>query len=73
MESEEEEDDGNGDEEENEGTKKKRKEKGKEKVEEDWSIVGGAGRCAACIRENTGCKINLPAIDKWREEGIRAP
>lgn len=48
--------------------KKGGKAKGKGKEKDDWSIVGGAGRCGACARENTECKINLPAIEKWREE-----
>jgi hypothetical protein len=34
----------------------------------EWTIVGGAGRCEACIREDTPCKINVGAIDTWREK-----
>jgi len=31
-------------------------------------IVGGAGRCGTCVREDTPCKISLLAIDKWRAD-----
>ena len=31
-------------------------------------IVGGAGRCDTCVREDTPCKISLLAIDKWRAD-----
>jgi hypothetical protein len=58
--------------------KGKKKEERKQKVEKDekegkdekdgWTIVGGTGRCEACVREDTVCKINLAAIGKWREE-----
>jgi len=31
-------------------------------------IVGGAGRCDTCLREDTPCKISLPVIDKWQAD-----
>jgi len=52
--------------------KEARKEKGKKREEEKGGlglvIVGGAGRCDACVRENTPCKISLLAIDKWQAD-----
>ena len=48
--------------------KEVKKEKGKKREEEKGGIVlvivRGAGRCDTCIREDTPCKISLPAIDK---------
>jgi len=52
--------------------KEARKEKGKKREEEKGGlglvIVGGAGRCNACVREDTPCKISLLAIDKWQAD-----
>ena len=52
--------------------KEVKKEKGKKREEEKRGIglviVGGAGRCDVCIREDTPCKISLLAIDKWRAD-----
>ena len=49
--------------------KEAKKEKGKKREEERGGIglviVGGARRCDMCVREDTPCKISLPAIDKW--------
>jgi hypothetical protein len=37
------------------------------RVEADgYTIVGGAGRCKACIRDGTQCSINLEVIEGWR-------
>ncbi len=33
-----------------------------------WANVEGAGRCNACRKEDTVCRINLGLIEKWREE-----
>jgi len=41
--------------------------KGKEKEKDGWEIVGGSGRCKACRKEETACKINLGEIEKWRK------
>jgi len=65
--------DGSGDDEdaEEETEKKKGKgketEKGKEKEKNGWMIVGGSGRCLACRKEDTECRINLVEIEKWRK------
>ena len=48
------------------GKKEKRKKK-----EDGWSIVGGAARCSACQCDSSSCKINVGAIEKWRED-VRA-
>jgi hypothetical protein len=48
--------------------KAEKDEKGRKDEKDGWTIVGGAGRCEACVREDTVCKINLAAIGKWREE-----
>jgi len=52
--------------------KEARKEKGKKREEEKGGlglvIVGGAGRCDTCVREDTPCKISLLAIDKWQAD-----
>jgi len=52
--------------------KEVKKEKGKKREEEKGRIglviVGGAGRCNTCVREDTLCKISLPAIDKWQAD-----
>jgi hypothetical protein len=34
---------------------------------EGWEIVGGAARCQLCIKDNAQCRINMAAIDKWKE------
>jgi len=50
------------------GGKEKEVKKEKEKKREEGIglvIVGGAGRCDTCVREDTPCKISLLAIDKW--------
>jgi len=47
-------------------TKEKKKGKGKEGVA--WEIVGGSRRCNACRKEDTECRIQLAAIEKWRED-----
>jgi len=39
--------------------------KGKEKNR--WEIIGGSGRCKACWKEETACKINLGEIEKWQK------
>jgi len=39
--------------------------KGKEEEKDGWEIVGGSGRCKACQKEETACKINLGEIEKW--------
>ena len=57
-------DDGSGDDGDAEEEAEK-KEKGKEK--DGWEIVGGSGRCKACRKEETACKINLGEIEKWRK------
>ena len=44
-----------------------KREKGKEPGEE-WTLIGGDGRCAACLRDDTRCLINLAAVEKWRDE-----
>jgi len=56
-------DDGDAEEE----AEKKGKEKEKEKEKDGWEIVGGSGRCKACRKEETACKINLGKIEKWRK------
>ena len=33
-----------------------------------WTIVGGAGRCPRCVKAHAECKINLQAVEKWRED-----
>ena len=59
-------DDGSGDDgDAEEEAEKKGKEKEKEK--DGWEIVGGSGRCKACRKEETACKINLGEIEKWRK------
>ena len=51
-----------------------RPKKGKGKAEgskgygDGWEIVGGAGRCIACVKSNAQCVINTGAIDNWRVE-----
>ena len=48
---------------------KSTKGKGKEKKERNgWEIVGGRGRCAACLKEGTACVINLSQIEQWRKK-----
>src|SRR6266568_4375912 len=47
-------------------TKEKKKGKGKEGVA--WEIVGGSGRCNACQKEDTECRIQLAVIEKWRKD-----
>ena len=47
-------------------TKEKKKGKGKEGIA--WEIVGGSGRCNVCRKEDTECRIQLAAIEKWRED-----
>ena len=42
-------------------------EKKKEKEKNGWMIVGGSGRCLACQKEDTECRINLVEIEKWRK------
>jgi hypothetical protein len=48
--------------------------KGKQKetdadAEAGWTNVGGAGRCVRCVKDKQGsCRINLGAIEKWRED-----
>ena len=34
----------------------------------DWTIVGGAGRCARCIKDNARCVLNLRAIEGWKKD-----
>ena len=51
--------------------KEKKKNKGKEKQtaeddEEEMGLVGGAGRCHACMRDNALCRMNTQAILRWR-------
>jgi len=50
--------------------KKKNKGKGKQTVEdeeeEEMELVGGAGRCRACVRDNEQCHVNTRAILRWR-------
>jgi hypothetical protein len=62
---------GDGDEEEESEAEKEKeiekKGKGKAKKEE-WEIVGGAGRCDACRKEDTMCIINLVRIESWRKK-----
>jgi len=41
--------------------------KGKGKEKNRWEIVGGSGRCNACQKEETPCKINLGEIEKWQK------
>jgi len=41
--------------------------KGKEKEKDGREMVGGSGRCKACRKEETACKINLGEIEKWRK------
>jgi len=41
--------------------------KGKGKEKDRWEIVRGSGRCKACRKEETACKINLGEIEKWRK------
>ena len=36
--------------------------------EDAWTIVGGAGRCEACIKSDAQCIINVAAIERWRED-----
>ena len=39
-----------------------------------WTIVGGAGRCSFCIKAGVDCKINVGAIEAWRDgvsKGVR--
>jgi hypothetical protein len=36
--------------------------------EPGWANVEGAGRCSACRKENTVCRINVALIEKWRED-----
>lgn len=64
--------------EEDEAERRKRVKKGKRRVEETgteeeeeretvkWTKVWGEGRCAACLKEDTACEINLPGIERWR-------
>jgi len=57
-------------EEEKKKKKKKNKGKGKQTVEdeeeEEMELVGGAGRCHACVRDNAQCRVNMWAILRWR-------
>ena len=52
--------------------KKKKKNKGKgkqtveDKEEEEMELVGGAGRCYACVRDNAQCRVNTQAILRWQ-------
>ena len=52
--------------------KKKKKNKGKGKQtaedeeEEEMELVGGVGRCHACMRDNAQCRVNTRAILRWR-------
>jgi hypothetical protein len=48
--------------------KGKEKEKEVKKTKGGWTKVGGEGRCPPCIREDTECRIDLAAIEKWRED-----
>ena len=41
--------------------------KGKGKEKNGWEIVRGSGRCKACRKEETACKINLGEIEKWQK------
>ena len=36
--------------------------------EAGWSLVGGEGRCAVCLKDDAQCVINMVAVEKWREE-----
>jgi len=61
-------DDGSGDDGDAEEETETKKGKGKETekgAENGWMIVGGSGRCKACWKEETACKINLGEIEKW--------
>ena len=60
-------DDGSGDDGDAEEETEKKKGKEKEKEKSGWEIVGGSGRCNACRKEETPCKINLVEIEKWRK------
>ena len=33
-----------------------------------WTLVGGAGRCTACLKDDAQCSVNMKAITKWEEE-----
>ena len=35
-------------------------------ADDGWNLVGGAGKCAGCIKEGEDCAINVAAIEKWR-------
>ena len=65
--------DGSGDNEESEEETEKNKgkgkesEKGAEKEKNGWMIVGGSGRCLACRKDDTECRINLVEIEKWQK------
>ena len=65
--------DGSGDDEESEEETEKNKgkgkesEKGAEKEKNGWMIVGGSGRCLACRKDDTECRINLVEIEKWQK------
>ena len=57
--------------EEEEKTKKKKnngkgKQTAEDEDEEEMELVGGAGRCHACVRDNEQCRINTRAILRWR-------
>jgi len=56
--------DGSGD---NGDAEEEMEKKGKGKEKDGWEIVGGSGRCKACRKEETACKINLGEIEKWRK------
>ena len=57
-------------EEEEKTKKKKNKGKGKQTAEdeeeEEMELVGGAGRCHACVRDNAQCRVNTWAILRWQ-------
>jgi len=65
--------DGSGDDEDAEEETEKKKGKGKETEKEKenekngWMIVGGSGRCLACRKDDTECRINLVEIEKWQK------
>jgi hypothetical protein len=43
--------------------------KGKNKAEDDgYTIVGGAGRCTSCVRDDACCEANFGAIERWERD-----
>jgi hypothetical protein len=43
---------------------------GKQETEADdegYTLVGGAGRCVACVKEKVQCEVHLGAIEAWRK------